>query len=89
MAIQSLMHRFIELSNIHSDLDVMMRCIHNLSRSANPAGVQQFEGGLENYTKERPIFFANKTYREVRRALVKRMFVDDEKMFGINYNATH
>jgi hypothetical protein len=74
------------LSEIHKDdLDMMVRCVHNLPNSANPDFKGRHEGGYADYEGSKPIFFANAAYRKARHELVKRMVEEDEKIMGKFY----
>jgi len=74
------------LSDIHKDdLDMMVRCAHNLPNSANPDSKRRHEGGFDGYEGSKPIFFINKAYRKARHEVVKRIVEEDEKIFGKYY----
>ena len=75
----------LALSDLQADVDLMVRCVHDLPNSANPSGIGRFEAGFDAYSESKPIFFLSEEYRRKRHGDLKRMVEDDEKQFGSKY----
>jgi hypothetical protein len=70
------------LSDLELDLDVLVRCVKRMTSSRERRRV---EIGYDMTRGPKPIYFLNKTYREERHALVKRIVAKDEAVYGSNY----
>ena len=76
----------LPLSEITGDLDLVVRCVHDLSNSANPEMSARVETPFYEIEGPNPIYFSNETYRRVRHEHVRKIVLADEKQFGYFYN---
>jgi hypothetical protein len=76
------------LGQLDGDLDVVVRCVKKLpiqeGREPDTRGV--FSGGYDGTAGNKPIFFLNETYRRLRHELTSRLVVEDEIIYGSDYD---
>jgi hypothetical protein len=77
---------YVPLSTIGADLDVVVRCVHDLPNSANPKSAVRIAESFKMLVGSKPIFFLNETYRKVRHEHVRKIVLVDEKLFGSIYS---
>ena len=75
------------LSNFSDgDMDVVVRCVHQLDNFHNPASVKRrVVRPFERMGGPKPIYFLNETYRKERWRFVKEMVLKDEAKYGSLY----
>jgi hypothetical protein len=82
----------LPLSKINDDLDLVVRCMHDLPNSATGKDwkemlrVGRVEKAFHDTEGPKPIFFRNDTYRSVRHEHVRTIVFADEKQFGSIYS---
>jgi hypothetical protein len=76
------------LGRLDGDLDVVVRCVRKLpvqeGRGSDTRGV--FSGGYIGTVGNKPIFFLNETYRRLRHELTSRLVMEDEIIYGSDYD---
>jgi Glycosyltransferase family 17 len=75
----------LPLSRIANDLDLVVRCVHNLSNDANPSMPARVEKPFHEFEGPQPIFFVNVTYCQCRHTHLQNLIRQDELKFGSVY----
>jgi hypothetical protein len=74
-----------KLENLHADLELVYRCLHNMSNSDNTAATAQYEklhqleeGGLSSTLGPWPVYFNDAVYRERKLQSLQDEYESDE-----------